>query len=871
LLFLFPILVLNTRLIQAKSLSQILQISSTILYTDNFDRPDNDFLNNGWVEVEETGAQVGIQGDRLCFLDTSDVVNRPIALVTFQQVSSGELTWNFDFDWARIKKEGTYRLFMQLGKSVLMDNNNQSNGVGVNLVWTQLNNIHQTLGYQQQGVDTALLVMSGPTSVSVLVNLDNKTYDVSVNGSIVQTGIVFDNDVDIDTVRFFTDVLNDFYFSGRCFDNLVLTGDAISATEPTILSNPATEINLWQPYSYDVNASGEPAPIYTLINSPLGMNIDSTSGVITWTPGKTGLLPVTVQAINSAGVDTQSFDINVSGIPQIPCSSPVKVMPLGDSITVGKSSGVDDLSKQISYRKDLWDDLIATGYSVDFVGSVTNGDFYAGFDPHHEGHGGWTDIQIASNIYDNGGENWLNQNPADVILLHIGTNALNPDPSDVDDILNEIDQFELDQGKQVIVLLARIINQVPYNPVVSQFNDNIMAVAQGRIDSGDKIILVDMENEAGIVYNIQPSGDMWDSLHPYASGYKKMGIEWYSSLIEILPSCPGGGSGDEIIGIGVMGDSNSDEYHANDNRGGEYADTTFTWVEILAQARDLNFGAWGSWDEPRRDGFEYNWARSNATTGSMITSGQHTGIAQQVASGKVSHVFIWIGANDFNIVSGQYQQIYDNSLSDAALQTKVDKIITDMTTAMDTVYQAGDVKIVIATFSDPGISPLTKIDFTDANKRQRVTNAIQDVNEGIKIAAAERGISVVDVDEYGLQVLAKMDEDGYFEFGGEMINVLEQGNEPHHLQLGDSAGHPGTIASGMFANELFIKPINSTYGTQIISLSEIEILEIAGISQNGISGSEPTILSNPATESNLWQPYSYDVNASVGSQLRFTR
>jgi lysophospholipase L1-like esterase len=132
----------------------------------------------------------------------------------------------------------------------------------------------------------------------------------------------------------------------------------------------------------------------------------------------------------------------------------------------------------------------------------------------------------------------LNQNPADVILLHIGTNGLNPDPSDVDGILNEIDQFELDQGKQVIVLLARIINQVPYNPVVSQFNDNIMAVAQGRIDSGDKIILVDMENEAGILYNIQPSGDMWDSLHPYASGYKKMGIEWYSSLIEILPSCP---------------------------------------------------------------------------------------------------------------------------------------------------------------------------------------------------------------------------------------------------------------------------------------------------------------------------------------------
>ena len=209
---------------------------TTILFSDGFDRLDDGIVGSGWVEVEANGAQVGIQGNRMCFLDTSDVVNRPIALVTFQQVSSGELTWNFDFDWARINKEGTYRLFMQLGKSVLMDNNNQSNGVGVNLVWTQLNNIHQTLGYQQQGVDTALLVMSGPTSVSVLVNLDNKTYDVSVNGSIVQTGIVFDNDVDIDTVRFFTDVLNDFYFSGRCFDNLSL--EAISSDTPTATSTP---------------------------------------------------------------------------------------------------------------------------------------------------------------------------------------------------------------------------------------------------------------------------------------------------------------------------------------------------------------------------------------------------------------------------------------------------------------------------------------------------------------------------------------------------------------------------------------------------------------------------------------------------------
>ena len=172
------------------------------------------------------------------------------------------------------------------------------------------------------------------------------------------------------------------------------------------------------------------------------------------------------------------------------------------------------------------------------MGSIINGEFYSGFDPQHEGHGGWTDTQIAFNIYDNGGSNWLNQNPAEVILLHIGTNSLNPDPSDVGNILDEIDQFEIDQGTPVIVVLAGIINQVPINQVVTQFNDNVIELAQGRIDAGDKIILVDMEYGPGLTYAIQPVGDMWDSLHPFATGYTKMANKWYSPLSEILPTCP---------------------------------------------------------------------------------------------------------------------------------------------------------------------------------------------------------------------------------------------------------------------------------------------------------------------------------------------
>src|SRR5215208_7833135 len=60
-------------------------------------------------------------------------------------------------------------------------------------------------------------------------------------------------------------------------------------------------------------------------------------------------------------------------------------------------------------------------------------------------------------------------------------------------------------------------------------------------------------------------------------------------------------------GIGVLGDSTSDEYRADDARGGEYGETTLNWVELLVRNRGLNFGQWGSWEEPRRAGYEYHW------------------------------------------------------------------------------------------------------------------------------------------------------------------------------------------------------------------------------------------------------------------------
>ncbi|HEU0021059.1 MAG TPA: hypothetical protein VFR55_05215, partial [Dehalococcoidia bacterium] len=122
--------------------------------------------------------------------------------------------------------EGTYRFLMQLGDSAVMSDTSQSGGAGVNLIWTSISGVHQTLGYTKTGVNTPLTVISsGPHTphISVTADLDAKRYSVAVNGTSVGTGILFDANVaSLDTVRFLTDGVNEANFSGRTFDNVLV-------------------------------------------------------------------------------------------------------------------------------------------------------------------------------------------------------------------------------------------------------------------------------------------------------------------------------------------------------------------------------------------------------------------------------------------------------------------------------------------------------------------------------------------------------------------------------------------------------------------------------------------------------------------------
>lgn len=221
----------------------------------------------------------------------------------------------------------------------------------------------------------------------------------------------------------------------------------------------------------------------------------------------------------------------------------VRIMPLGDSITWDITFGdtrPDGL--RTGYRQPLWLALQAEGIDVDFVGSLIAGqDAVPAFDPDNEGHSGWTDAQIAANIY-----NWLTANPAEVILLHIGTNGLDASPNDVSAILDEVDRYKADNDMPITVFIARIIQRVPYSATTTQFNDNVEAMALARVASdGDRIEIVDMEEGAGLIYTIDTSGltgDMYDYLHPNSHGYPKMAAQWFAHLrpFLLIGECPDG-------------------------------------------------------------------------------------------------------------------------------------------------------------------------------------------------------------------------------------------------------------------------------------------------------------------------------------------
>jgi len=205
---------------------------------------------------------------------------------------------------------------------------------------------------------------------------------------------------------------------------------------------------------------------------------------------------------------------------------PLRIMPLGDSITYGASVAG-------GYRLPLYTALTNLGYNVDFVGSAyDNAAAGLGAEIHHEGHSGWriSNPGSSNGIYEYL-PGWLpTYADPDVILVHIGTNDTN-DPN-FQNATNELDTLVAYLAAQrpfahivVTTLLKRGSTDADSKNVLidTQFNPYVQGLVQAHALAGRRVHFLDMH---AFVDRYPGGGLSSDQLHPDAQGYAQMAAAW---------------------------------------------------------------------------------------------------------------------------------------------------------------------------------------------------------------------------------------------------------------------------------------------------------------------------------------------------------
>jgi lysophospholipase L1-like esterase len=248
---------------------------------------------------------------------------------------------------------------------------------------------------------------------------------------------------------------------------------------------------------------------------------------------------------------TDAAGLSATGTVTVLVDGKIRIMPLGDSIAAGiTSNNSPPSSTRVGFRLDLFSGLTtlsAGKYGIDFVGSQSDGAGGGLSDTNHEGHPGWCDDNnpycaaasgqaIAPSVI-----GFLNTNPADIVLLHIGTNEFSTSNVGVDTILANVSAWA-GSNYPVSVFVARIIPTSTGILDVQAFNDNVAAIVTDRPNVG--VFSVDQQSElhqsGNPDLNLADPALMGDTYHPNSAGYTKMANRWKADLIAagILPDCP---------------------------------------------------------------------------------------------------------------------------------------------------------------------------------------------------------------------------------------------------------------------------------------------------------------------------------------------
>ncbi|MCP3768365.1 MULTISPECIES: cellulose binding domain-containing protein [unclassified Streptomyces] len=224
-----------------------------------------------------------------------------------------------------------------------------------------------------------------------------------------------------------------------------------------------------------------------------------------------------------------------------PYATPVRVMPLGDSIT--GSPGC--------WRALLWNRLVDAGHTdIDFVGTLPGQGCGVAYDGDNEGHGG----ELVTRLADQGllpGR--LAATRPDIVVMHFGTNDVwsSVSPDRILAAYTELVSQMRAANPDIRLLVAQII---PMNPAgctgcaqrVVDFNARIPGWAAATSTTRSPVTVVDQWT------GFDTATDTYDGVHPGDAGNEKIAARWYPALADVLDrGVPGdpGGPGDPGDGV----------------------------------------------------------------------------------------------------------------------------------------------------------------------------------------------------------------------------------------------------------------------------------------------------------------------------------
>lgn len=192
-------------------------------------------------------------------------------------------------------------------------------------------------------------------------------------------------------------------------------------------------------------------------------------------------------------------------------SSQLRIMPLGDSITVGEGAGGD------GWRLPLASLLVdVQQWPAEWVGSQSSG---SQPNPRHEGHSGWRIDQLAGQVTD-----WLTAWTPNVVIVQAGTNdALQGASAEM--MIQRMSTLiaTIRQARpSAHILLGELI------PVRYGTDRDVASVAMQRFNAALPALVGDHVAMAKLSH--VPNRLLADGLHPGVEGYSWMGWIYYRCL-----------------------------------------------------------------------------------------------------------------------------------------------------------------------------------------------------------------------------------------------------------------------------------------------------------------------------------------------------